>query len=77
MSDRQTRTNGHARWWTNRPPTSQRRIQVDELWGFVYCKQKNVTHEILNKNALAGDVWLWVAIDAESKLVISWRPQCV
>lgn len=50
-----------------------RRIQVDELWGFIYCKQKNVTHEITSKNAAAGDVWLWVAIDAESKLVVSWR----
>lgn len=50
-----------------------RRVQVDELWGFIYCKQKNVTHEIANKNAAAGDVWLWVAIEAQSKLVISWR----
>jgi hypothetical protein len=40
-----------------------RRIQVDELWGFIYCKQKNVTSEIVNKNAAAGDVWLWTALD--------------
>lgn len=52
---------------------SCRRIQVDELWGFIYCKQKNVTSEIAEKNAEAGDVWLWTAIDAESKLIISWR----
>lgn len=49
-----------------------RRIQVDELWGFIYCKQKNVTSEIANKNAAAGDVWLWTALDPESKLVPSW-----
>ena len=49
-----------------------RRIQVDELWGFVYCKEKNVTQEIASKNAAAGDVWLWVAIDADTKLVPSF-----
>ena len=49
-----------------------RRIQVDELWRFVYCKQKNVTPEIANKNAAAGDVWLWMAIDADTKLVPSF-----
>lgn len=49
-----------------------KRIQVDELWAFVYCKEKNVTATIADKNPKAGDVWLWVAIDADSKLVSSW-----
>src|SRR5579863_175406 len=49
-----------------------RRIQVDELWGFNYCKAKNVTPDIAAKVANAGDVWLWVAIDPESKLVPCW-----
>lgn len=49
-----------------------RRIQVDELWGFVYCKEKNVTNEIASKTAAAGDVWLWIAIDADTKLVPSF-----
>jgi hypothetical protein len=49
-----------------------RRIQVDELWGFVYCKGKNVTHEIASNNAAAGDIWLWIAIDADTKLVPSF-----
>lgn len=49
-----------------------RRVQVDELWGFIYCKQKNVTSEITNKNAAAGDVWLWTALDQDSKLVPCW-----
>ena len=52
---------------------SCRRIQLDELWGFNYCKQKNVTTEIASKVPGAGDVWLWVAIDAETKLVPCWR----
>jgi len=52
---------------------SCRRMQLDELWGFNYCKQKNVTSEIAEKIPGAGDVWLWVAIDAETKLVPCWR----
>ncbi len=49
-----------------------RRVQVDELWAFVYCKAKNVTPEIATQNPKAGDVWLWVAIDADTKLAASW-----
>jgi IS1 family transposase len=52
---------------------SCRRIQLDELWGFNYCKQKTVTEEIAAKVPGAGDVWLWVAVDAETKLVPCWR----
>jgi IS1 family transposase len=48
-----------------------KRIQVDELWGFVHAKQKNVpTAKAAPANA--GDVWLWVATDADTKLVPSW-----
>jgi IS1 family transposase len=49
-----------------------RRIQLDELWGFLYCKDKNVTPEIAANYPCAGDVWLWSAIDAESKLILTW-----
>jgi len=51
---------------------SCRRVQVDEMWGFSYCKAKNVTPEIQAKVPGAGDVWLWVAIDADTKLVPCW-----
>jgi IS1 family transposase len=47
-----------------------RRIQCDEIWAFVYAKQKNVTLEQMEKGA--GDVWTWTAIDADSKLIISY-----
>jgi len=46
-----------------------RRIQVDELWGFCYCKQANLTAEIAASVPGAGSVWLWVAICADTKLV--------
>lgn len=48
------------------------RVQVDEIWSFCYAKAKNVTPEIKAKNPAAGDVWTWVAIDADSKLIPSW-----
>ncbi len=49
-----------------------KRIQVDEIWSFIYAKQKNVARA---KSAPpeAGDVWTWTAIDADTKLVPSWR----
>jgi len=50
-----------------------RRIQLDELWSFNYCKAKNITPEIVGKVPFAGDAWLWTAFDAESKLVLCWR----
>lgn len=46
-----------------------RRIQVDEIWSFVYAKQKNVPNGMEDR---AGDVWTWTAIDADTKLVPSW-----
>jgi len=49
-----------------------RRIQCDEIWSFVYAKEKNVTPEMMAGKAWAGDVWTWTAMDAESKLMVSW-----
>ena len=49
-----------------------KRVQLDELWGFLYCKEKNVTPKIAAGIPGAGDVWLWCALDADSKLMISW-----
>ncbi len=47
-----------------------RRVQCDEIWAFIYAKQKNVTEEQMK--AGAGDVWTWTAIDADTKLIISY-----
>jgi len=49
-----------------------KRLQVDEIWAFCYAKAKNVTPEIAAKNPSAGDVWTWMAIDADTKLIPSW-----
>lgn len=48
-----------------------KRVQADEIWSFVYAKQKNLTEKIVSRQ-IAGDVWTWVAIDADTKLVCSW-----
>jgi IS1 family transposase len=48
-----------------------RRCQVDEIWGFTHCKQKNVATAKAAPVG-AGDTWTWTAIDADSKLIISW-----
>jgi IS1 family transposase len=48
-----------------------RRLQADEAWSFCYAKQKNVTEKIAGER-VAGDVWVWVCIDSESKLIPSW-----
>lgn len=46
------------------------RVQCDEVWSFCYAKAKNVPEE--KKGTGAGDVWTWTAIDADSKLIISY-----
>jgi IS1 family transposase len=48
-----------------------KRVQCDEIWSFVYAKAKNVAGA---KSAPmgAGDCWTWTAIDADTKLMISW-----
>ena len=48
-----------------------KRVQVDEIWNFVYAKQKNVA-TAKTAPADAGDVWTWTAIDADTKLMPSW-----
>lgn len=48
-----------------------KRVQVDEIWSFVGCKQKQVTGETAAHGAI-GDVWTFVAIEAQTKLVLSW-----
>lgn len=48
-----------------------KRIQVDEVWSFVYAKARNVATAKAAPDQ-AGDIWTWTAIDADTKLVLSW-----
>ena len=48
-----------------------RRVQVDEIWSFVYAKQRNVA-TAKRLDLAYGDVWTWTGIDADSKLILSY-----
>jgi IS1 family transposase len=63
-----------AAWYQDRIFQSLKckRLQIDEIWGFVAAKQKNVAamkRPIID----AGDAWLWLATDADTKLVPCWH----
>lgn len=48
-----------------------KRLQVDEIWSFCYAKQKNIPASKHGKFGF-GDVWTFVGICADSRLVPSW-----
>lgn len=48
-----------------------KRVQCDEIWSFCYAKQKNVKTAKAAPSE-AGDVWTWTALDADSKLIVSY-----
>jgi IS1 family transposase len=48
-----------------------KRIQVDEIWSFTYAKQRNVATAKAAPDH-AGDTWTWTALDADSKLIVSY-----
>jgi IS1 family transposase/lambda repressor-like predicted transcriptional regulator len=48
-----------------------KRVQCDEIWSFCYAKAKNIP-TAKSAPAEAGDVWTWTAIEADSKLILSW-----
>ncbi len=48
-----------------------KRIECDEIWQFCYAKAKNVPEDKRGTFGY-GDVWTWTALDADSKLIVSW-----
>lgn len=48
-----------------------KRVQVDEIWSFCYAREKNVPKKYKGQFGY-GDVWTWVAMDADTKLVPVW-----
>ncbi len=49
-----------------------KRVQCDEIWSFCYAKKANVPAAKAAPDG-TGDVWTWTALDAESKLMVSWH----
>jgi IS1 family transposase len=47
-----------------------RRLQCDEIWQYVGSKAKNTRSE--KKEIGWGDVWTWAALDADTKLCVSY-----
>src|ERR1700744_4008266 len=47
-------------------------VQCDEIWSFSYAKEKNVK-AAKSPSEGAGHVWTWTALDADSKLIVSWH----
>jgi IS1 family transposase len=59
---------------------SSQRVECDEIWSFCYSKEKNIPKDKQGQFGY-GDVWTFVAIDADTKLVVSWlvglrNPEC-
>ena len=50
---------------------SCKRIECDEIWSFCYAEERNVSEDKKGKLGY-GDVWTFVAIDADTKLALSW-----
>ena len=46
---------------------NSRLIEVDEVWGFIGMKQRTASRNKAGRDK--GDVWTWIALDAETKLV--------
>jgi IS1 family transposase len=49
------------------------RVQCDEIWSFVHAKQKNAPKSKRAGDPTIGDCWTWTAIEAQSKLLISYQ----
>jgi IS1 family transposase len=53
-----------------------RRVQCDEIWSFVACKDKqveNVKDSTRENGDWLGDVWTWTALDPDSKVMVAWH----
>jgi IS1 family transposase len=47
------------------------RIECDEIWSFCYAKEAHLPPEKKGRFGY-GDIWTFVALDADTKLVVSW-----
>jgi IS1 family transposase len=47
-------------------------LELDEVWTYVGCKQKRLTHERVEKG-MAGDAYTFIGLERTSKRVVAWR----
>lgn len=50
---------------------NSKRVQCDEIWSFIYAKEKNLPEQYKGQFGM-GSIWTWTAMDADSKLIISY-----
>ena len=48
-----------------------KRVQCDEVWSYCHAKAKNVPEHLKGRFGV-GDVWNWIGLESQTKLVISW-----
>jgi hypothetical protein len=46
-------------------------LECDEIWAFCYAKKEHLPEELRGEFGY-GDLWTWVAIDADTKLIPTW-----
>ena len=49
------------------------RIQCDEMWSFIYAKDKQKWHLSPGAPEQAGTIWLWIALCSKTRLIIDWE----
>lgn len=49
-----------------------RRVQMDEIWSFTHCKEATLARRRTPPLHYAGDTWTWLALDVDSRLLLSW-----
>lgn len=62
----------HDHYVTN---VSCRRIEADEIWTYLRVKRDNIKFPN-HLEEQGGDIWLWIALCPETKLVVSWKLGC-
>lgn len=53
------------------PNLTCKRIQFGEIWSFCFAKDRNLPDELKDQFGY-GSVWIWMGIDADTKLIPSW-----
>lgn len=61
----------HAYFYDNVRGIKSERIQCDEIWSYCHAKERNLPFQKRGAYGV-GSLWTWTAIDADTKLIVSW-----
>ncbi len=51
---------------------NSQRLQLDEIWSYCHAKERNLPPQMRGADGV-GDMWTWTAIDADTKLIVTWH----